>query len=137
MKTKAIALVLLAAFASGCATRPANVAPTAVSSLRYDERTCKVLLREAEDVGQQLFDASARLDTKATNDAVAMGVGLILFWPALFIVGGGQGLEQEVARLKGEQIALNRKLLQQDCGAPPPPVAPPPAAPAALPVANK
>ncbi len=50
----------------------------------------------------------------ATNDAVAMGVGLILFWPALFFIDSDDRAE-EVGRLKGEVKALEQASIQKDC----------------------
>lgn len=99
----------------GCATRPVDVAPQHVSAMRYDDRSCKQLLREQDDVDSSLAAASAKLDSKATQDAVVTGVGVVLFWPVLFALGGNQGLEQDVARLKGEQMALKRKMRDLSC----------------------
>ena len=92
-----------------------DVAPQHVSAMRYDDRTCKQLLREQDDVDASLAAASAKLDSKATQDAVVTGVGVVLFWPVLFALGGNQGMEQEVARLKGEQIALKSKMRDLNC----------------------
>ena len=45
-----------------------------------------------------------------------MGVGLILFWPALFFLEGGDGPEaQEYARLKGEREAIERSSIKKKC----------------------
>lgn len=42
----------------------------------------------------------------ATRDKVAMGVGLMLFWPALFSLAAGDE-KAELARLKGEFEAMD------------------------------
>lgn len=117
MKGVASALVAMLIL-PGCATRPVDVAPQHVSSIRYDDRTCRQLLREQDDVDSSLVAASAKLDSKATQDAVVTGVGALLFWPVLFALGGNQGMEQEVARLKGEQIALRSKMRDLNCDEP-------------------
>jgi hypothetical protein len=117
MKPIAGALVLVMTLA-GCATRPVDVAPQHVSAMRYDDRTCKQLLREKDEVDSSLASASGKLDSKATQDAVVAGVGAVVFWPILFALGGNQGMEQEVARLKGEQIALNSKMRDLNCDEP-------------------
>lgn len=46
---------------------------------------------------------------QATNDAVAMGVGLVLFWPALFCLAGGNDRKEELSRLKGEYEPWSRR----------------------------
>ena len=45
-----------------------------------------------------------------------MGIGLILLWPVLFGLEGGDGAEAtEYARVKGERDALNHAALQKSC----------------------
>jgi len=56
------------------------------------------------------------LKETADADAAQVGVGLILFWPALFLVEGGDGAEaQEYSRLKGEKEAIERVSIQKKC----------------------
>lgn len=45
-----------------------------------------------------------------------MGVGLVLFWPALFALGGTKQQEAEYARLKGEHDALQQAAVAKKCG---------------------
>ena len=46
-----------------------------------------------------------------------MGVGLILFWPALFALEGGDGPDaEEYRRLKGEVDALQTVSVKKKCG---------------------
>lgn len=98
-----------------CATRPENVTASHVSSSRYAERTCKSLARELDEVQDALRAQSAKLNDKATQDAVVTGVGVILFWPVLFALGNNAGLEGDVARLKGEEQAIRRQMREQEC----------------------
>jgi hypothetical protein len=44
-----------------------------------------------------------------------MGVGLILFWPALFALGGTKQQEAEYARLKGEYDAVQEAAVIKKC----------------------
>ena len=44
-----------------------------------------------------------------------MGVGLVLFWPALFFLATPDQKE-ELAQLKGDYDALQAVALQQRCG---------------------
>ena len=113
-------LVLASMVMGGCASRPDNIAAAHVSSSRYDDRTCKSLNREYDEVSLALAASSAKLDGKATQDAVVTGVALLLFWPAVFALGGNSGLESEVAKLKGEEHAIRSSMLAADCIAPVP-----------------
>jgi len=45
-----------------------------------------------------------------------MGVGMILFWPALFALGGTKQQEAELARLKSEYDALQISVTSKKCG---------------------
>ncbi|MFM6987097.1 MAG: hypothetical protein ACKOXG_00310, partial [Arenimonas sp.] len=50
------------------------------------------------------------------KDNWQMGVGLILFWPALFALEGGDGPEaSEYAQLKGDFEALRQASVQKKC----------------------
>ncbi len=62
-------------------------------------------------------EVSGIQDREATSDAVVMGVGLVLFWPALFFLADGGDREQEVARLKGEVEAVEQAAIQKECEA--------------------
>ena len=46
-----------------------------------------------------------------------MAIGLIIFWPALFFLEGGDGASAaEYSRLKGEFEALEQASIQKSCG---------------------
>ena len=116
----AVALTIAATLLPGCATRPENVAASHVSASRYADRTCKSLARELDEVQDALRAQSAKLNDKATQDAVVTGVGVVLFWPVLFALGNNSGLEGDVARLKGEEQAIRRQMREADCEMPAP-----------------
>jgi len=45
-----------------------------------------------------------------------MGVGLVLFWPALFFLEGGDGPQAaEYSRLRGEVDAMRRAAVHKEC----------------------
>ena len=58
---------------------------------------------------------SGRLDEAASNDKAIGVVGALLFWPALFALGGTKGQEAELARLNGEYDALQAVSTQKKC----------------------
>ena len=47
-----------------------------------------------------------------------MGVGMILFWPALFALGGTKEQEAEYGRLKGEYEAIQQAAIAKKCTLP-------------------
>ena len=74
------------------------------------------------------LQAAGVQDSKATNDKVAMGVGLVIFWPALLFTKGNDENTAELARLKGSMDAIEQVSIQKKCGITfqhaPPPAAP-------------
>jgi len=65
-------------------------------------------------VSSQVQQVTGQQQRKANNDKVAMGVGLVLFWPALFFMAGGDK-KNELSRLKGEYDALQAAGIQKKC----------------------
>ena len=50
------------------------------------------------------------------NDQAQTGIGLLLFWPALFMLEGGDGPEAaQYADLKGEYEALRKASVKSKC----------------------
>lgn len=45
-----------------------------------------------------------------------MGVGLIIFWPALLFTKGNDENTAELARLKGQMDAIEQASIQKRCG---------------------
>jgi hypothetical protein len=60
------------------------------------------------------MEVSGQQKKEATKDAVALGVGLVLFWPALFFMIGSDK-KIELGRLKGEYDALEQIAIKKDC----------------------
>ena len=55
----------------------------------------------------------------ATGDAIAVGVSLVVFWPALFLLASDSDKKDELARLKGEYDAIQQAANQKSCGVAP------------------
>jgi hypothetical protein len=110
-----------------CAKDADQVGPTYVSPVTYENYTCPQLAEEAQRVSSRAAQASGVQDSKGTNDKVAMGVGLVIFWPALFFTKGNDENTAELARLKGSMDAIEQMSIQKKCaitfqrGPPPPP----------------
>jgi len=112
-KTLALALSgLLAA----CATAPQNIQTAYTSPMQYKDYDCAQVGGELMRVSRRAQELQASLQRTADNDAAQMAVGMILFWPALFFLEGGDGPEAaEYSRLKGERDALEQTAIAKHC----------------------
>ena len=111
-----IVAVACAVTLGACATRSDNIAAAYVSPNQYVSYNCRMFEEEATRVSSRAIAASGAQDQKATSDAVATGVGVVLFWPALFLIKGEGASAAEVARLKGEMDAIEQASIQKRCG---------------------
>ena len=103
--------------AAACASQPEDIATSYVSPIQYDGYNCQQVSAEMQRVSRRTGELYGSLEETANGDAVQMGLGLVLFWPALFFLEGGDGPEaQEYARLKGEKDALEKIAVQKQCG---------------------
>lgn len=109
---------------SGCATASKDIATSYVSPMQYAPYDCEQLAAEAARIQSRVSALGGRLDTAAKNDAAITGVGLILFWPALFFLGGTKEQEAEYARLKGEYEAVQQASIAKKCSPIPVPAEP-------------
>jgi hypothetical protein len=113
---RAICILGAASILAGCATRSGDIAAAYVSPIQYQTYSCAQLREEAARVSSRAAIASGTQDQNATNDAVATGVALVLFWPAAFMVKGNSANAQEVAQLKGDMDAIEQANVQKKCG---------------------
>lgn len=107
MKTKFAPALAATLLLTACAPYASNITPSAISAARYDAWGCKKLTMEQQFVEESLARVSADQDSAATTDA----------W-MVFLIGiptSGGGVKGEVARLKGEQIAIHRAMLDAGC----------------------
>lgn len=99
-----------------CATAPDKIEAAYVSPITYENFTCEQISQEAARVSDRAAQALGVQKKKAQGDAVKVGVGLVLFWPALLFVDGDGATETEVARLKGQMETLEQVSIQKQCG---------------------
>lgn len=101
---------------AGCASNPDKIDAAYVSPLKYKDFDCDQIALEMDYVGQRTTKLYSRLKKEHGKDQAQMGVGLVLFWPALFFLEGGDGPEAaEYAQLKGEFEALRENSVQKRC----------------------
>lgn len=116
MNTKKIiastaALLILA----GCATSSDKIATAYVSPLQYQSFDCSQLTAESVRINQRVLSLQGQVDKAAANDKAITGVGMIIFWPALFALGGNTQQEAEYGRLKGEYEAIQQAAIAKKC----------------------
>ena len=106
----------VAVLLTACADTAGNVKGTYISPIVYSDYSCKQLAAEAGRLSARASEAAGVQDKKAQNDAVATGVSLVLFWPAVFFIGGNGESKQDLARLKGEMEAVEAAAIKKNCG---------------------
>ncbi|CAN7511362.1 hypothetical protein [Rhizobium sp. LjRoot254] len=108
---KTTALCAMALLAAGCARQPDQIAATPVATDRYLQMSCAELL--ASRTGRQT--AQVRLEQAqheaAEHDKAAMSV---IHVPVASMTG--QDREDEVARGKGELVAVDATIQSKGCG---------------------
>ena len=115
-----IAIAMLAVFVVGCSKAAEDITPTYVSPVQYSNYDCDQTRNELIRVNAQANKLGGKLDEDAETDEGVTAAGIILFWPALFFLGGTKGQEAEYARLRGEYNALEQSEIQKKCDLPEP-----------------
>jgi hypothetical protein len=99
----------------GCASLSSDITAQYVSPLEYSSYSCEQIGAEAQRVSARASELAGIQDSKATNDSVAMGVGLVLFWPSLFFIKGDGQTAAELGHLKGEFETLQKVSISKNC----------------------
>jgi hypothetical protein len=129
MKNPSKKLLLIAVTAiAGCATSSKDVPTAYVSPMQYQAYDCSQLSGESTRLLQRVNQLGGRLDEAAANDKAIATAGGLLFWPALFALGGTKQQEAEYGRLKGEYDAIQQAAVLKKCDGSIPAI--PPAPPA-------
>lgn len=103
-----------AAMVSGCASTSDKISATYVSPLTYANYDCDQIRMELTRVSSKVQEVAGAQNKQAKNDQVAMGVGLVLFWPALFFLAGSDK-KDELANLKGQYDGLSAAAIEKKC----------------------
>ncbi len=108
------AAALITVGLSACSSAPEKVSAQYVSPLAYQSYDCDQVSMELQRLNRRLISVTGSQKSAADRDSVAMGVGLVLFWPALFFLAGDDHAA-ELGRLKGEYEALESAAIQKKC----------------------
>ena len=110
---------------ANCATKSSEITAAYVSPISYQGYTCQQLGMEAQAVSAKAAELSGAQDQKRSNDQIATGVAIVVFWPAAFLVGGDGQVAAQLSQMKGQMVAIEQASIQKKCGiqfrqAPPP-----------------
>lgn len=109
-------LVVFGFILSGCASHSHEIQAAHVSTTPYEGMNCQKLHAEMQSNFNRINDISGMIDKKADDDEAQMAIGMILFWPTLFALEGGDGPEAaEYSRLKGEVNAMETVAISNEC----------------------
>lgn len=100
---------------SGCSTASKDIAASYASPMQYSSYDCAQISAENARLAGKVSQLGGRLDEAAANDKAITGIGMVLFWPALFALGGTKQQEAEYAKLKGEHDALQQTAVMKKC----------------------
>lgn len=111
-----LAIGIASAGFAGCASNPDQLQASYVSSFKYQDFNCQQLALEMEHVSARTSSLYNQLKRERSADNWQTGVGLVLFWPALFFLEGGDGPQAaEFSQLKGEFEALRQTSVAKQC----------------------
>ena len=104
----------LAAFSAilvftACSSPPSKIAATAVASSEYADLSCSKMVRELSVVSGKLEEAERKQRNAVATDAVTVFFVLV---PASALAGDN---EANVARYKGEKLAIERAMSKKSC----------------------
>ena len=100
---------------TSCSNSSKDIVAEYISPQQYSSYDCDQIRAELLRVSGKVRTLTGQLDKNNENDKVTTGVSLILFWPAVFFLGGTKEEEAEYARLKGEYEALEKASILKKC----------------------
>lgn len=115
MKRTIAGITIASLVLSGCATASKDITGTYTSPMQYQSYDCSQLASETQRIHSRVVQLGGQLDTAASNDKALVGVGVLVFWPVLFAVGGNKQQEADYARLKGEYDAVQQAAILRKC----------------------
>ena len=115
MKAAAFLMFSSFGFLVCCAPQPESVVASYVSPNTYSSYSCKQIISERNMVVGKVNELNGIQEKKANDDAVAVGVATVLFWPAAFLIAGGSDVSPQLATMKGNYEALTAAGTAKNC----------------------
>lgn len=114
MKNVIVGALSAALTVSACASSPENVRSQYVSPAQYASYDCSQIEQDLREISQHVHELTKEQRRRADQDAWTTGVGVVVFWPALFFLMRGDKAD-DLARMKGEYDALVTSSRRKDC----------------------
>jgi|tagenome__1003787_1003787.scaffolds.fasta_scaffold20170147_1 hypothetical protein len=111
---------LAASYLAACTKSPDSIDARYVSPTTYQAWSCEQLVDERMRLTREVDRVAGLQRENANADAALMGVGLIIFWPALIGLAATKDRKEELSRLKGEYEAVDSNVKGKQCSAPAP-----------------
>jgi hypothetical protein len=118
MKNVAATIAVLGLTVSGCATGSAGVHANYAPPMMYQGYSCQQLAMEDQRLRNEVAQLKGDVDQNAQHDRIMTGVGVFLFWPALFFIQGNGEDESTYAELKGQHEAIEQSFVLKNCSDP-------------------
>lgn len=118
MKRSPLNSILLATVSlaiAACASTAYDVPAKTVPMTAYNKYQCTELAIEHKRVSLEADVVAERIDQGLLKERFKMGVGVVLFWPALLLIDDQTENHQQLASLKGERKTLSESLKARDC----------------------
>jgi hypothetical protein len=117
-RTRSVLVLLACGVLGACASRSVDVQPEPADPTLFAAWSCDAMNEEMDRVQQRAADVAYAVDARAGNNAVALGIGATVFWPALLAMRPDGPDAAELARLKGRFEALQHAAATQRCAPP-------------------
>ena len=114
MKTTVAGALCAALAMTACASTPENVRSQYISPAQYASYNCEEIETDLRAISREVHALTGQQRRRANQDAWATGVGIVVFWPALFFLMRGDK-QDDLARMKGEYDALVAQSRRKDC----------------------
>jgi hypothetical protein len=114
---RVLGVAIAAAYLGACTKPPDKVDARYVSPTTYQNWSCDQLVEERRRLTAEVERVSGLQRENANADAALMGVGLIIFWPALIGLAATTDRKEELGRLKGEFDAVDVQTKAKQCSA--------------------
>lgn len=115
MRRPVLFVVLSCLLLQGCITRATDVKPSSTDPAEFLGWSCVRIDDELDTVQYRASDVAYAVDERAGNNILALGLGVMVFWPALMAMRP-DGLEAvDLARLKGRFDALTQASRSAGC----------------------
>lgn len=106
--------LVVALLVSGCASNPDYVRSQFISPAQYASYSCAGIEEDLRTISREVHTLTGDQRRRANEDLWSAGVGLVVFWPALFFLMRGNNVD-DLARMRGEYEALVAASRRKDC----------------------